>query len=187
MARVIRRIAPLVGVLALLVIPSAAQSKGPSRLLYEWQPNGEGTGPRLELEDKTEVTGRFGLKCGRDWIYAIFGGGAFVLDEASETLSGTAHFPAGSVGRGSSYRSSEVDFFDFKSAGPVVMSLNAHANFMAAIGTIAMKVYAFTKPHGHGAHRTKRREVLSDSCSIPFDAPNHYYEVPAAPESPPGE
>ncbi len=187
MARVIRRVMLLLGVSALLVPLAIARAGGLRAYLYEWQPNGQGTGPMLVLEEKQDLTGKFGVLCGKEWIFSYFGGGEhppFTFDVAAGTISGTESFPTNTVGRGSSYRAAEIDDYDFKSAGPVVMTLNAQASAAAAIGTLSLQVYGYTKAHGHGRHRVKAKKTLKESCSIPFDAPNYY--APSAPvaESP---
>jgi hypothetical protein len=181
----IRRGALAAIVCALLGAPACAQAGGgPEHLLYEWMPGGEGDGPQLVLEEKEDLSGKFGVQCGKDWYYAIFGGGGerdpWTIS-SSGALSGTGEFPGGSVGKGSSYRNSEIDFFDFKSAGPVSLTLSGTANDEAAVGTLSLKVYSYTKARKVHGHKVKRKKVLSASCAIPFNAPNHY-----APEAPSG-
>jgi len=171
----------VVAACALLSLPaSTAAAGGPEHLLYEWTPNGRENGPQLVLEDKNYLTGKFGVQCGSSWYYAIFGAGPWTLSTTTSTLSGTGEFPGGSVGKGSSYRNSEVDFFDFKSAGPVVMTLSGSATFAAATGTLGLKVYTMTKARKRHGRKIKPKKVLSASCEIPFDAPNFYYEPPVA-------
>jgi len=167
---------------ALLGVPALAQAGGgPEHLLYEWMPDGQESGPQLVLEEKTDLTGKFGVQCGKDWYYAIFGGGEHDpwTIGSSGALAGTGEFPTNTVGKGSTYRSSEIDFFDFKSAGPVSMTLSGTANDAAAAGTLSLKVYSYTKAHKVHGHKVKRKKVLSASCAVPFNAPNHY--APGAP------
>ena len=172
---------------ALLTEPAAAPA-GPTRaLLYEWLPNGPEAGPQLILEEKLDLTGKFGVQCGKGWIFSYFGGGEhppITLDTATGTISGTDSFPGGAVGIGSSYRAAEVNYYDFKSAGPLVMTLNAQASTAAAVGTLGLKLYSYTKARRHGSHKIKSKKILSASCSIPFDAPNHYAEAAAPVEAP---
>jgi hypothetical protein len=194
MARMLRGVlcrAILAGAVCALAAPVGAQAAG-SRILhalYEWHPNGATAGPQLVLENKLDLTGKFGVQCGKTWIFAYFGGGGehdpFSLDATTGALSGSGDFPTGTVGMGSTYRSSEINYYDFKSAGPLAMTLSGQATQAAAVGTLSLKLYAVTKPRGHGAHKAKPKKVLSASCAIPFDAPNFYAEAPAAPEPPP--
>lgn len=179
MARVIRRLAPLACAAALLAAPAAAHAA--RAYLWQWQPDGEEAGPQLILQDKVSVTGKFGVSCGRSWLFSYYGGGEhppFGFDQATGAISGTEDFPADTVGIGSSYRAAEVNFFDFKSAGPVVMTLSAQGSQAAAVGTLGLKLYSYTRAHGHGRHRVKAKKVLSASCQIAFDAPNYYAEAP---------
>ncbi len=176
---------------ALLGVPACAQAGGGRvPLLYEWMPNGEESGPQLILQEKTDLTGKFGVQCGKDWYFAIFGGGEhdpWTLSSGG-ALSGTGEFPTNSVGKGSSYRNAQIDFFDFKSAGPTSMTLSGTANDAAATGTLSLKVYSYTKPHKVHGHKVKGRKVLSASCAIPFNAPNHYAPgAPVAEEPAPAE
>jgi len=170
---------------ALLAAPADAPAGAIRALLYEWQPNGPEAGPQLILEEKLDLTGKFGVQCGKGWIFSYFGGGEhppITFDAATGTISGTDSFPTGTAGIGSSYRAAEVNDYDFKSAGPLVMTLNAHATSAAAVGTLSLQLYAYTKARKHGSHKVKSKKILSASCSIPFDAPNHYAEA-AAPSS----
>jgi hypothetical protein len=178
-ARTIRRGALALAVCALLAVPASVQAGGggPVHLLYEWMPNGEESGPQLVLEEKEDLSGKFGVQCGKDWYFSIFGGGGerdpWSISSSGE-LSGTGEFPGNSVGKGSSYRNAEIDFFDFKSAGPTSLTLSGTANDAAAVGTLSLKVYSYTKARKVHGHKVKRKKVLSASCAIPFDAPNHY-------------
>jgi hypothetical protein len=179
----IRRGAIAAAICALMGAPVCAQAGGaPVHLLYEWMPGGVENGPQLVLEEKQYLSGKFGVQCGKDWYFAIFGGGGerdpWTIG-SSGALSGTGEFPGGSVGKGSTYTSSEIDFFDFKSAGPVVLTLSGAANDAAAVGTLALKVYSYTKARKRHGRKIKRKKVLSASCAIRFDAPNHY--APGAP------
>jgi hypothetical protein len=179
----IRRGALALVACALLGVPASAQAgAGPAHLLYEWMPNGEESGPQLVLEEKTDLSGKFAVQCGKDWYFAIFGGGGerdpWTISP-SDMLSGTGEFPAHTVGKGSSYRNAEVDFFDFKSAGPVSMTLSGSANDAAATGTLSLRVYSYAKASKRHGHKVKGKKVLSASCAIAFDAPNHY--APSAP------
>jgi hypothetical protein len=179
----IRRGALAAAICALVGAPAGAQAGGaPVHLLYEWMPGGVESGPQLVLEEKQDLSGKFGVQCGKDWYFAIFGGGGehdpWTIG-SSGALSGTGEFPGGSVGKGSTYTSSEIDFFDFKSAGPVVLTLSGSATDAAAVGTLALKVYSYTKARKRHGRKIKRKKVLSASCAIQFDAPNHY-----APEAP---
>jgi hypothetical protein len=172
---------------ALLGVTASAQAGGgPEHLLYEWMPGGEGNGPQLILQEKADLTGKFGVQCGKDWYYSIFGGGEHDPWTISSggALAGTGEFPTNTVGKGSTYRNSEVDFFDFKSAGPVSMTLSGTANDAAASGTLSLKVYSYTKAHRVHGRKVKRKKILSASCSIPFDAPNHYAPGAAVAEEP---
>ena len=83
-------------------------------------------------------------------------------------------FPTGTVGIGSTYRNAEVNYFDFKSAGPLVMTLSGQATAAAAVGTLSLRLYSYTKAHKHDGHKVRRKKILSASCAIQFDAPNHY-------------
>jgi hypothetical protein len=181
--RTIRRGACALLACALLGAPACAQAGGgPLHLLYEWMPNGEEDGP-LVLQEKTDLTGKFGVQCGKSWIFTYYGGGEHdPWTLSGGEIAGTAEFPTGSVGIGSTYRSSEVNYYDFKSAGPVLMTLSGTANDAAAVGTLSLKLYAYTKAHKVHGHKVKRKKVLSASCAIQFDAPNHY-----APEAPSAE
>jgi hypothetical protein len=168
---------------------SAAAAGPPVKDLFEWLPNGERNGPELVIEAKgtgAVVSGKFGVQCGKNWLFAIYGGG-FTLDQATGMLTGTANYPAGSIGMGSTYRNAEINFFDFKTAGPVSMTLDAQTSTAAAVGTISFKRYTVIPAHGRPPHRTKAKKLLSASCSLQFDAPNFYYQPPAPPETPPGE
>ncbi len=152
--------------------------------IWEWKPNGPEAGPQVVLEHKPSpwVSGRFGVQCGKHWLYSIFGL-AFKIDAVPGTISGTVGFATNSVGLGSSYRGAEIDFFDFKSAGPVTVTINAQETPASAVGTLALKLYSYTKPRRHDGHTIKAKKVLSASCSIPFDAVD---EAPGPPE-PAGE
>ncbi len=169
---------------ALLGGPACAQAGGgPVHLLYEWMPNGQESGPQLILQEKTDLTGKFGVQCGKTWVFSYYGGGEHdPWTLSGGEISGTGEFPTGSVGIGSSYRDAEVNYFDFKSAGPTTMTLSGTANEAAATGTLSLKVYRYTKAHKVHGHRVKGKKVLSESCAIQFNAPNHY-----APEAPSAE
>ncbi len=160
---------------------SAALARGQ---IWEWKPNGPETGPQVVLQHKIEpyVSGRFGVQCGKHWLYSIFGL-AFNISAVPGTISGTASFATNSVGMGSSYRNAEIDFFDFKSAGPLVVRISAQDTPASAVGTLALKLYSYTKPRRHDGHTIKAKKVLSASCSIAFDAVD---EAPGPPE-PAGE
>ncbi len=196
MVGVFRRLipGPLLAICATLATAtSACAAAAPVKDLFEWMPNGERNGPELVIEAKGTgdfISGRFGVQCGRSWLFSIYGGGV-TLNHATGMLTGTASYPAGSIGMGSSYRNAEINFFDFKSAGPVTFTLDAQTSAAAAVGTLSLKRYTVIAAHGRPPHRTKARKLLSASCSIQFDAPNHYYEPPAPAESPaespPGE
>ncbi len=67
------------------------------------------------------------------------------------------------------------------------MTLSGQATQAAAVGTLSLKLYKDVKVRQPGTRRTKLKKVLSTSCQISFDAPNHYAELPAAPSSPPPE
>jgi hypothetical protein len=179
-ARAIRQGGPAAIACVLLAISASARAAGrPEHLLYEWTPNGREDGPQLVLEYKNYLTGKFAVQCGSSWYFAIFGAGSWGLNTTTGELSGTGEFPAGSIGKGSTYRNSEVDYFDFKSAGPVMMTLSGTATDAAAVGTLAMKVYTLTKARKRHGHKLKPKKVLSASCSIPFNAPNFYYQAPS--------
>lgn len=157
---------------------------GPEHLLYEWMPNGQESGPQLVLEEKADLTGKFGVQCGKYWYYAIFGGGEHdPWSLSGGALSGTGEFPTNSIGRGSSYRNAEIDYFDIKSAGPTTMTLSGSANDAAAVGTLSLKVYSYTKARKVHGHKVKRKKVLSASCAIAFNAPNHYAPGAEAPSA----
>ncbi|MGD0454623.1 MAG: hypothetical protein ABSB69_13585 [Solirubrobacteraceae bacterium] len=178
----IRRVMLVLSIGALAVPLAVARAGGLRAYLYEWQPNGPQTGPLLVLQEKLDLTGKFGVQCGKGWIFSYFGGGEhppITFDTATGTISGTESFPTNTVGIGSSFRAAEVDYYDIKSAGPVVMTLNAQASAAAAVGTLGLKLYGYTKAHGHGAHRVKAKKVLKASCEVPFDAPNYYAEAAA--------
>jgi hypothetical protein len=184
-AHAVGRVVLALAVGVVVAMPASAQAIGrPEHLLYEWHPAGSRSGPQLVLEDKVYLTGKFGVQCGKSWYFAIFGAGPWTLDTTADTLSGTGQFPSGSVGMGSTYRNSEINYFDFKSAGPVTMTLSGTATYEAAVGTLALKVYRMTKARELHGHRIKAKKVLSASCAIPFDAPNFYYEPPVAEPSP---
>ncbi len=189
MVGVLRRLksGPLLVIcMTLATAAPAGAAAPPVKDLFEWLPNGEGNGPELVIEAKGTgdfISGRFGVQCGRSWLFAIYAGG-FTLDRATGMLTGTASYPAGSVGMGSSYRNAEINFFDFKSAGPVTFTLDAQTSPAAAVGTLSLKRYTVVAAHGRAPHRTRARRVLSASCSMQFDAPNHYFEPPAAETSP---
>lgn len=177
-----RRLVLAFGVCVLTVPLAAARATGVRDYLYEWEPNGQEAGPQLILQEKLDLTGKFGVQCGKVWLFTYFGGGEhppFTLDRSTGAISGTYSFPTNTVGAGSSYRASEGDYYAVKSAGPMVMTLNAQATTAVAIGTLELKLYGYTKAHGHGAHRVKRRRFLRASCSIAFNAPNRYAEVAA--------
>jgi hypothetical protein len=172
-------------VCALLFVPTSAQAGGgPVHLLYEWTPNGRESGPQLVLEDKNDLTGKFAVQCGKNWYFAIFGIGPWTLNASTSVLSGTGEFPGGTIGTGSTYRNAEIDFFDFKSAGPTAMTLSGTATDAAAIGTLALKVYRVIKAHKLHGHKMKAKRVLNASCQIPFDAPNFYAPGPPVAETP---
>ena len=59
------------------------------------------------------------------------------------------------------------------------MTLSGTATNAAAIGTLAVKVYTMTKARKRHRHKIKPKKVLSASCSIPFNAPNFYYQAPS--------
>jgi hypothetical protein len=168
---------------ALLAVPASAQAASvPDHLLYEWQPNGSESGPQLVLEEKDDLTGRFGVQCGKSWIFSQYGGGGddpWSLSITTGVIAGTGEFPGGSTGIGSTYRNAEINYFDFKSAGPVAMTLSGTATDAAAVGTLGLKVYTMTKARKRHGHTIKPKKVLSASCQIQFDAPNFY--APSAP------
>jgi hypothetical protein len=115
-------------------------------------------------------------------------GGGFSLDTATGALSGAVEFPQGSVGIGSSFRSAEINWYDFKSGGPLQASLSGTATASAAVGTLALKLYKLSKPAKHGKrakkHAAARKRTLAASCQISFDAPNLYAPASGAPEEP---
>ena len=138
--------------------------------LFEWLPNGERNGPELVIEAKGTgdfISGKFGVQCGKSWLFAIYGGG-FTLDQATGMLTGTASYPAGSIGMGSSYRNAEINFFDFKSAGPVTFTLDAQTSAAAAVGTLSLKRYSVIAAHGRPPHRTKARKLLTPGVRPPI-------------------
>lgn len=170
-------------------VPSSARAAAarPQHDLYEWHPQGEDQGPELMLEDKLDLTGKFAVQCQKTWVFVEFGGG-FQLDTTSGALSGSVEFPKGSVGIGSSFRGSEVNWYDFKSGGPLQATLAGQATAAAAIGTLSLKLYTTSKPRGHtrGKSKAKPKKKLSASCEISFDAPNLYApQAPGAPEAEP--
>lgn len=173
----------------MLLLTAAAQAGGPiPHDLYEWHPNGERNGPQLILEDKVDVSGKFGVQCGKEWIYTYYGGGGsndpFTLNASTGAIAGSALFPAGTVGLGSDYRNAEINFYDFKSAGPTQVTLSGQATPAAATGVLGLRLYRLVKPRHRGA---KAKRELSASCQVHFEAPNFYYEPPAPPEAPPQE
>ncbi len=168
------------GACALLGAPASAQAGATRALLYEWQPNGPEAGPQLILQEKLDLTGKFGVQCGKTWIFSYYGGGEHdPWSISGGQISGTGEFPTGTAGIGSTYRNAEINDYDFKSAGPLVMTLSGQANAAAAVGTLSLRLYAYTKAHKHNGHKVKRKKVLSASCVIQFDAPNYY--APSAP------
>jgi hypothetical protein len=171
--------------LALWLLPGVSAAALSRSLLYEWEPNGETSGPQLVLEEKSDLTGKFGVQCGSIWVFSYFGGGPnppLSLSRETGVIAGTESYPTNTVGIGSSYRAAEVDYYQIKSAGPVVLTLSGQATQAVATGTLALKVYRYTKAHRVHGRKVKAKKVLRASCSVAFDAPNHYYEPPAAPE-----
>jgi hypothetical protein len=178
-----------VGVLALAsgvaaIDGSAARGAAgrPQHDLYEWHPNGEGNGPMLMLEDKLDLTGRFDVQCQKTWIYVGFGS-VFALNTTTGELSGSVEFPQASIGVGSSYRGAEVNWYDFKSGGPLHATLAGTATPAAATGTLTLKLYSVARARRHRKRRAKPRRTLSASCAISFDAPNVYAPEGEAPPS----
>lgn len=173
----------------LLLGPSAALAGGEavSRDLYEWHPNGEGTNPQIVLEEKLDLSGKFDVQCQRVWIFLPIGGGgtADPFKLTNGTLSGSYLFPTKDAGYGSSATSAEINYNDFHNAGPLDVQLSGTATAEKAVGTLSLKLYRLVKVKRHG-HRKLEKE-LSASCAVHFEAPNFYYEAPAAAESPPPE
>ena len=164
--------------------------------VYEWTPNGTSAGPQVHIQVKLDVTGHFDVQCGKQWVFAYFGGGEHdpITQSSSGLISGTETYPSNSVGVGSSYRTAEVDGYDVKSGGPLVMTLNAQASPFpakapaAATGTLDLTLYApgSTIPAAKAA-ATKHRSAgtgpgpgtqprVIATCQIPFSAANYYAE-----------
>jgi len=181
-ARATRRALLAVAAGAPLLLTASAQATIPTFALYEWMPNGSHSGPQLVIQYKPDlyVTGRYGLQCGNTWIFAIYSGG-FALNPATGALSGTIESPAGAIGKGTSYTNAQIDFFDFKSAGPVTMTIDAQVTDTAVTGTISAKIYRYAKAHKHGKRRIKRQKLLATSCAIPFEAVGHPSAAALAP------
>jgi hypothetical protein len=187
MARVFRSLSLAALIVALTLVPAAAAAGGPPvHELYEWHPNGERNGPELELIYKNgELNGKFGAECGKTWIFASLG---VLLNQSTEQMSGTYTDPVQSVGIGSSYRNSEINWYDFKSGGPLRVSISGTATFEKAVGTLSLSLYHMVKPkHKAGRPKPKAKRELTSSCDIHFEAPNFYFQPPAAPEAPPAE
>lgn len=190
---------------------AAAAAVGAHAELYQWQPNGEQAGPQLTIEVKADVSGIVGVQCGQRWYYTEYGGGGVndPFTDNAGTISGTGDYATDSWGTGSSYTGAEVDFQDFHSAGPVVMTINATATPAAATGTISLKVYSrgsvlpgtqgaasakvrHPRKHAHKKHKHKTKPKkktptttapkLVASCTIPFTAPNYYAPQGSAPQ-----
>lgn len=165
--------------------------------VYEWTPNGTSAGPQVHIQVKLDVTGHFDVQCGKQWVFAYFGGGEHdpITQSSSGLISGTETYPSNSVGVGSSYRTAEVDGYDVKSGGPLVMTLDAQASPFpakvpaAATGTLDLTLYApgsrvpaakaVATKHRKHRHRTKAKHKASviATCQIPFSAANYYAEA----------
>jgi hypothetical protein len=161
---------------------------GASHPIYEWRPHGEGTDPTIMLQEKSDLTGKFDVQCGSLWIASGFGGGgtADPFTFSGGMLSGSLLFPTGSAGDGSSGVSAEVNYFDFHNAGPLEMQLSGTGTEEKAVGTLTLHLYKLVKVKRRGSHRTSTERELRDDCAVHFEAPNYYYEPPAAAEpSPP--
>ena len=52
----------------------------------------------------------------------------------------------------------------------MVVRISAQDDTGERVGTLALKLYSYTKPRRHDGHTIKAKKVLSASCSIPFDA-----------------
>jgi hypothetical protein len=196
----------ILGALATLVaLPAAlAGAALPTPELFEWVPNGDTSGPQVVLEVKSDVTGHFGVQCGKSWLYTYFGGGEsdpINQDAAASTISGTENFLTNEVGIGSTYEAAESDYQLIKHAGPLVMTINAQvtpsvAQPNAATGTLTLTLYnagsvlpgttaSVARRHRHKVHRKHHRKhskptrttskpTVVATCQVPFDAPNHY-------------
>jgi hypothetical protein len=191
-------------VLGSLALASAAQAGGgsapgvaaPSREDYEWMPNGQGAGPELVILVKLSITGKFAVQCGKTWIVSYFGGGPkppVVQDPVSGEISGTEVFGAQSAGIGSTFASASSDYYLVKRAGPLVMKLTAQPSPWparipaSASGSLQLTLYApgsavpaagarAASSHKKKRRRAKAKTVVAATCTIPFTAPNHYYE-----------
>ena len=158
----------------------------------------------MVLQVKGDVTGHFGVQCGKSWLYSSFGGGEsdpITQDAAASTISGTATFRTNEVGIGSTYEAAESDFQLVRSAGPVVMTINAQvtpsvAQPSAAAGTLTLTLYnagsvlpgttaSAARRHRHKVHRKHHRKhskgtrptpkpTVVANCQLPFDAANYY-------------
>jgi len=178
-------LATMGALLALTAAPAGARVLHP---LYEWHPEAV-SGPQVLIQEKVDLSGKFDEKCGSVWIYTSFGGGgaADPFKLTGETLSGSEDFPTNTAGYGSSPRSAEVNFFDFHNAGPLDFTLAGTATEQKAVGTLTLHLYKLVKIKHPARHRPKVKKVLQVGCVVPFEAPDYYYEPPAAPESPPPE
>lgn len=142
--------ATMLGVIgALALAPTALAVGSAGHEYFEWEPNGSTSGPQLLLEVKLDVTGHFGVQCGKYWVYASFGGGEadpITQNAAASTIAGTESFPTNTVGMGSSYEAAEADYQLVRSGGPLVMTINAQvtpsvAQPEAANGTLGLTLY----------------------------------------------
>ena len=163
---------------ALLWAPAALAGGGAAATpeYFQWQPNGSTSGPQLLIQVKLDVTGDFGVQCGKYWIYASFGGGEadpIKQNASASTISGSISYPTNTVGIGSSYEAAESDYELVRSGGPLVMTLNAQvtpsiAEPTAAPGTLSLTMYtlgstlpssaATARAHARrGRHKRPRR------------------------------
>ena len=196
---------PLLGALAVFVAaPATLAAAAATPELFEWEPNGGTSGPQLVLEVKADVTGHLGVQCGKSWFYTYFGGGEsdpITQDAAASTISGTETFQTNEVGMGSTYEAAESDYQLVRSAGPMVMTINAQvtpsvAQASAAAGTLTLTLYnpgsvlpgttaSAARRHRHKVHRKHHRKhskrtratpkpTVVANCQVPFDATNYY-------------
>lgn len=178
--RLLRLASPalLAATAALVAAPPALAGGGtgpggtPMLQQYEWIPAGPDAGPLVEVQVKSDVTGRFGVQCGPKWVYTFFGGGEHdpITESSAGLISGTQIYPSNSIGVGASFREAVDDEQLVDSGGPLVMTLSAQAapfpaRIPAAItGTLALTLYSPgspTPPATATAGAVRRADVAS--------------------------